>query len=216
MPEPPTVKHMMCLHVLDWRGDARPDMQYTLNISGLVGPLSIQTTSLLPAARGLCYSQQLSAANGTGSVTWSITSGNLPPGLTLNSSGSITGSATLNGTYAFNIVATDSGSPPQTASAPVSIQVVNPIQITSPAIWPAACVNQPYTFAMQTSGGLPPLQWSFVSSNWMGINLDQSTGVFSGYSSLTGTFKGLVGVFDATQQAVSQHISVTVAQCPGG
>jgi putative Ig domain-containing protein len=216
VPGPANTATTFYVHVLDWRGDARPDMQYGLNISGLVSPLSIQSTTLMPAALGLSYSQQLSAANPIGSVSWSISTGALPAGLTLNSSGSITGAATLKGTYSFTLVATDSGNPPQTASVQESIQVVDPIQITSPAVWPTACVNQPYTFAIQTSGGVPPFFWSFISNSWVGIGLDQSTGIFSGSSSVTGTFTGLLGVGDSTQHGVSQQVTLNVAQCPGG
>jgi Putative Ig domain len=202
------------VHVLDWRGDARPDMNYQLQVSGLVAPMSIQTTSIAPAARGLSYSQQLSAANGIGTVTWSIPSGSLPPGLTLSSSGSITGAATTDGTYSFSVLATDSGTPPQTATVQESIQVVDPLQITSPAVWPDACLNQPYTFAIQTSGGLQPFFWSFVSNGlWVGINLNQSTGVFSGSAGVTGTFFGVVGVGDGTQHFVSQQVTLNVVPC---
>ena len=202
------------VHVLDWRGDARPDMNYQLQVSGLVAPMSIQTTSIAPAARGLSYSEQLSAANGIGTVTWSTPSGSLPPGLTLSSSGSITGAATTDGTYSFSVLATDSGTPPQTATVQESIQVVDPLQITSPAVWPNACLNQPYTFAIQTSGGLQPFFWSFVSNGlWVGINLNQSTGVFSGSAGVTGTFFGFVGVGDGTQHFVSQQVTLNVVPC---
>ncbi len=203
------------VHVLDWRGDARPDMTYGLQVSGLVAPLSIQSTPLLPAARGLSYSQQLSGANGIGAVSWSIASGSLPPGLTLSPSGAIAGTAMSDGTYSFSVQATDSGSPRQTATAQEVIHVVEPVKITSPAIWPDACVGQPYSFAIQTSGGLPPLLWGFVSNMWVvGINLDQSTGVFSGSPTVTGTFNGTVGVNDATTHGAAQQFSLTVKQCP--
>jgi len=202
------------VHVLDWRGDARPDMQYFLNVSGVVSPLAIQSAPLLPAARGLSYSQQLSSTNGIGNVSWSLVSGSLPPGLTLNSSGAITGTATLDGTYSFTVGASDSGTPPQKAPAQEAIQVAEPVQITSSATLPDACVNQPYTFAVQTSGGIPPLLWSFVSLNWVGISLNQSNGTFGGMSSVTGTFTGTVGVNDATTHGASQQLSLTVKQCP--
>jgi hypothetical protein len=214
VPGPTNTATTFYVHVLDWRGDARPDMPYELEVSGLVAPLSIQTTSLIPAARGLAYSQQLSAANPIGNVAWTVTSGAPPPGIALSSSGALSGSATTDGTYSFKVLATDSGTPPQTATTQYTIQVVEPLQITSPAVWPDACVNQPYTFAMQTSGGAPPLGWSFFSANWIGIGLDQSTGVFSGSSSITGTFHGAVGVFDATQTSRSQNVTITVKTCP--
>src|SRR5205085_6103420 len=55
----PTTQTTFYLHVLDWRGDARPDMQYFLNISGVVEPLTISPSSLgLGATRGVNYQQQ--------------------------------------------------------------------------------------------------------------------------------------------------------------
>jgi hypothetical protein len=58
------------------------------------------------------------------------------------------------------------------------------------------------------------MNWGVVSGHWMGINFDQSTGVFSGISGVTGTFSGTIGVGDATQNGVSQNVTVTVKTCP--
>jgi large repetitive protein len=202
------------VHVLDWRGDARPDMFYALQISGAVSPLTIQTTSLAPAARTKAYSQNLTSQNGTGTITWSLAAGNLPPGLMIAANGLISGTATTNGTYPFTVQASDASNPPQTTTAQESIQVVNPVNIVSAATWPDACVNQPYSFTLQTSGGLAPFYWSFFSSNWVAINLNQSTGIFSGTADVTGTFMGTIGVNDATGQGPSQNVTLTVKQCP--
>ncbi len=202
------------VHVLDWRGDARPDMNYALVVSGATSPLSIAVTPLLPAARGLSYSQQLSSADGIGSVSWSKAGGTLPPGLALSTTGAITGVATSDGTYSFTVRASDSGNPPQTTTAQEVIQVAEPVKITSSATMPDACVNQPYTFAPQKSGGVPPLSWGFASNMWVGISLDNSTGVFSGSSSVTGTFQGYLAVVDATTHGDSQNVTLTVKQCP--
>ena len=139
------------------------------------------------------------------------TSGVLPPGLTLSSSGSITGAATINGTYAFSVQASDSANPPQTATSQQVIQVVDPLQITSPAHWPDAHVNQPYTFAMQSSCGLPPLtRGIFTTTQCVGINVNPLTGVFSGSSPVTGTFTVTVGVNDQTQHPASQQVTLNV------
>jgi hypothetical protein len=201
-------------HVLDWRGDARPDFRYALNVSGLVAPLSIPAFTLLPAARGKSYSQQLPVSAGIGSTSWALAGGNFPPGLSLANSGAITGSATVNGTYSFSVKVTDSGTPAQTATAQATIKVVDPVKITSAAVWPDACVNKPYSFSLTTTGGEPPYQWSFISNAWIAINLNQSTGVFSGTADVTGTFTGTVGVFDGTNQTDSQQVQLTVKQCP--
>ena len=213
VPGAPSTPTTFYVHVLDWRGDARPDMTYDLLVRGAVSPMAIATTALKPAARGLSYSQQLTASNATGAVSWTV-SGSLPPGLTLNSSGAITGTAATDGTYSFSIQAADSSNPPQIVSAAETIQVVDPVKIISPAIWPDACVNTPYSFAIQTTGGIAPLNFGFFSDFWVAINLDTSTGIFNGSTNVTGTFSGTVFVGDATGQGASQVVTLTVKQCP--
>jgi hypothetical protein len=53
------------------------------------------------------YSQQFSAPGATAPVTFSIVSGNLPPGLALAVDGSISGSPALMGTFQFEVRLTD-------------------------------------------------------------------------------------------------------------
>lgn len=201
------------VHVLDWRGDARPDMIYFLGVSGVASPMIITSPPLVPAARTHNYSQQMTAANGIGSVTWSKTVGNLPPGITLGTNGSLTGIATANGSYSFTLQATDSATPPQTATVQESIQVVDPVKITSSPNLPDACLNQPYTFTPTKTGGLAPFRWT-INGFWIGIFPDLSTGVFSGSSPVTGTYSVLFGVTDATNTGDGQTITLTINQCP--
>jgi hypothetical protein len=214
VPGSPSTPTTFYVHVLDWRGDARPDMVYSLNVSGVVDALKITSTNLTPAARGLSYSQQLTSLNGTTPIIWSLSSGALPPGITLSSSGLLTGPATTDGAYSFTVQAGDASTPPQVVTAAEQIQVVEPVKIVSSPTLPAACVNQPYTFALQSSGGIAPFFWGFISNFWMGINPDSSTGVFSGTSSITGTFTGRIILSDGTGHFVTQNISLTVTQCP--
>ncbi|MAT38703.1 MAG: hypothetical protein CL946_03770 [Ectothiorhodospiraceae bacterium] len=57
---------------------------------------------------GVPYSASLSAEGGDGEVLWSISSGNLPDGLTLNEEGMIFGTPTLADTVEFSVLAIDS------------------------------------------------------------------------------------------------------------
>ncbi|HET9742523.1 MAG TPA: Ig domain-containing protein [Terriglobales bacterium] len=211
VPGPATSPTAFYIHVLDWRGDARPDMTYNLTISGFAAPLSVGTSSLLPIAEGVNRSQQLLEQHATGAVTWSVASGTLPPGITLSSSGMISGAATADGTFPFTVQVTDSSTPQQTASAPESIVVADPVRITSGNLT-SACLNQPYTFTVQTTGGAQPLLWSFFGSGNFPVYL--VSGVFSGTPTMTGTFDGTVAVTDGAAQSASQQVSLTVNQCP--
>ncbi len=70
------------------------------------------TITTLPAALpngslGAPYRQVLSATGGVGPYTFTLTSGSLPPGLTLSPSGVIAGTPTSAGDFAFRLTATD-------------------------------------------------------------------------------------------------------------
>ena len=67
----------------------------------------IQTTLLAPGDVGEPYAAQLVAVGGTGAYTWSVTQGALPAGLTLSTSGAITGTPTALGSTTFTIRVTD-------------------------------------------------------------------------------------------------------------
>jgi hypothetical protein len=100
-------------------------------------PLTITTTSLPGGAVGASYSATLAASGGTPPYTWSIASGALPTGLSLNgSSGVISGTPTATGTFSFTARVTDSAA--QTATKSLSIAVTS-VQ-ASGTIWSSSTV----------------------------------------------------------------------------
>ena len=82
---------------------------------------------------GTSYSQTLTASGGITPYSWSISSGLLPAGLSLNAkSGAITGTPSAAGTSSFTVKVTDSSTPtPLTATANLSITVTQPTYATS-------------------------------------------------------------------------------------
>jgi hypothetical protein len=68
---------------------------------------TIQTGSLPIGDVGASYAAQLQATGGTGAYTWSVTDGALPDGLTLSSSGAISGIPTAVGSSTFTVRVTD-------------------------------------------------------------------------------------------------------------
>ncbi len=98
-------------------------------ITGTVNYAPTITTKSLPNGTvGAAYSQTL-AATGSGTITWSITSGSLPAGLNLNeSTGEITGTPTAEGSSTFTVKAenrygSDSRELSITINAPASVSV---------------------------------------------------------------------------------------------
>src|SRR6185437_12054771 len=86
--------------------------------------LKITTTSLLAGAVGQGYSTAMQATGGTPGYSWSVASGNFPPGLQFDStSGAIGGVPTVAGQYTFVAQVSDSAMPAQTASQSISIAI---------------------------------------------------------------------------------------------
>jgi uncharacterized membrane protein len=87
-----------------------------VNLSGTVtvgGALTIVTTTLPNGVIGTAYNGTITAQNGTGPYTWSLASGALPTGLTLNTAAtglttSITGTPTAAGVFTFTVQVADS------------------------------------------------------------------------------------------------------------
>jgi Putative Ig domain/Right handed beta helix region/Dockerin type I domain len=84
----------------DYMGTARPQGSgydigaYEYIVSTPPVSLAITTNSLPNAIVGMAYSQSLTATGGTSPYTWKIVSGTLPVGLSLSSSGVISGTTT--------------------------------------------------------------------------------------------------------------------------
>jgi len=81
--------------------------------TGMNLPLNVDiTTTLLPNGRVKdAYLQTLTAVGGVGTLTFTVSSGTLPPGLTMATDGTISGIPTASGLYTFSVDATDSGTP---------------------------------------------------------------------------------------------------------
>jgi hypothetical protein len=88
--------------------------------------LAVTTTSLPDGTEGESYNQTLAAKNGVKPYTWSFVSGNLPPSLSLNTAGVLSGTPSAAGTFSFTVQVSDSTTPtPQVATQSLSL-VVNP------------------------------------------------------------------------------------------
>jgi hypothetical protein len=81
---------------------------------------TITTASLPDGSRNVAYSQTL-AATGTTPITWSLTTGGLPPGITLAANGVVSGVPTKVGSWSFGVTAANGVLPNATASYTIKV-----------------------------------------------------------------------------------------------
>ncbi len=96
---------------------------YSLNIGAAT--ITLSPATLPGATYESSYSQTLTASGGTSTYSFSVTSGSLPAGLTLSSSGELSGTPTAAGPSTFTVSATDSstGTGPYSGSQAYSLTV---------------------------------------------------------------------------------------------
>ena len=82
--------------------------------------------TLPPALPGAAYDASLQASGGTTPYTFTLTGGSLPPGLSLNQAGEISGTPTGgSGVYGFTVQVTDNSQPSASTSESLSITVTS-------------------------------------------------------------------------------------------
>lgn len=151
-------------------------------------PLTIETTTLPGASAEISYGAVLEASGGVPPYTWSLSLGSrLPSGLSLSSSGIITGVPieVVSGTYTFVVQVKDATGATSLASfgiaytaAPDDTVVVEyPPTVTTTSL--ADCtVGQACVRTVSASGGDSPYSWTAVGLP-TGLSMS-STGVLSG------------------------------------
>jgi hypothetical protein len=169
-----------------------------------VGPATLPTATI-----GSAYSQTLVAAGGTGSYTYSVTAGSLPPGLTLNmTTGVLSGTPTATGTTAFSITATDGNG--ATASRAYTF-TVNPALALNPASLANGTVGAAYSQTVVASGGNGSVTYSVtVGASPAGLALNATTGVLSGTPTTAGTGSFTITATDSGGATVARVYTVTV------
>lgn len=166
---------------------------FTLVIAPLITP---GQNTLPDAIQAVPYSAILRASGGSGSYAWNLSSGSLPPGLTMNSSGVVGGTPLAAGSYTFSIVVADTGvlTPPPPAAQSLTLVVRPALQITTPSPLPTATTGQAYSAQFQATGGGTSLQWSLAGGPLpTGLALTPA-GLLSGNPSAAGQFTLTVSV----------------------
>jgi hypothetical protein len=180
--------------------DATKNGTTTITVSAVP---AITTTSPLPAGtEGTAYNQTIAASGGAGTLTFSITGGALPAGLTLSGSGAITGTPTgPNVTSPFTVTVTDSsaaGAKTASNAFSITINLPPPPTITTTSL-AAGVEGTAYSQTVQATGGLTPYTFSIsVGSLPAGLSINAATGA------ITGTPTGPNGTANFTVQVADR------------
>ncbi len=124
--------------------------------------LKISDISLSAGKGGVSYYKKLEASGGSGTITWSVTSGSLPDGMTLvSSSGIINGTPREDGTFDITIEVSDGESQDsQTVSLKINPQHAN--LIISNLSLPKGEAGIAYSQPLEASGGTGSYKWEIT------------------------------------------------------
>jgi hypothetical protein len=135
--------------------------QIAIGVAGTV----LSVTGNPPAAvLGVPYMATLQASGGTQPYAWTISSGNLPAGLKLSTSGVITGNPTTVGASTFVATATDAASAVASASFRIAVTAsasTGTLTIGTGSL-PTGTVSVPYSSSVAIAGGTGPYTCSIV------------------------------------------------------
>ena len=177
-------------------------------------------STLSPGMVGGAYAQNFFLSGGAAPYTWSLASGQLPPGLALrtfsdprDANDELAGTPVTVGTYTFTMRLTDYNG--QQATQQFTLTIDPPLQITG--TMPAGTVGKPYSHDLIATGGAPPYSWFVVNNiNELppGLTLDSTApdfnNVLAGTPSQAGTFSFPMEVQDSQDNTVFGTVTVTI------
>ncbi len=173
------------------------------------------TISFAPAAGevSVAYSQQPTLTGGTAPISWSITAGSLPAGLSISpTTGAISGTPTASGTFSVTIAATDAFN--VTALRTVTL-VIAALPAFSPATPPAGQTGVAYSSTLEVTGGTAPLTWALAAGSLPpGLTLNTGNGTLSGTPTTAATYRFTVRVTDGFDQTATKSVSLIVNPGP--
>jgi len=169
---------------------------YTLEVAA---PTLTLTPATLPASTaGTVYTQALSADGGVAPYSFALSAGTLPAGLTLTSSGTLSGTPTEAGTFNVSVTATDTYG--QAVTGAYALDVAQPTLTLAPGggALPNATAGVAFSQSLAVSGGSAPYTATLSGALPTGITFNPATLAFAGTPTESGTFTFDVTATDST------------------
>ena len=170
---------------------------YTLSVRQ---PLAVQSplgSQVRPTGEvGVRFKKAFAGTGGSGTYTWSVSSGALPDGVALDAkSGTVSGTPRTAGSYQFVLTAKDSEG--RVASTTAAMRVATRLLIKTSRLG-VATVARAYHARLVARGGVQPLKWRVVRGKLPpGTVLSQRLGTLTGLPRGAGSFSVTVEARDA-------------------
>jgi hypothetical protein len=153
------------------------------------------------------FEAMLAATGGNGTYTWSLTSGTIPPGLTL-ADGAIAGRPTTAGVYPFTATVTDAEG--RVANYLARIIIARKLAISALRLRPAKQLVY-YQMKLKTVGGVLPRTWRIVRGPLpRGIRFDRTLGLLYGIPTRPGRFRVTIEATDTLGVKAKKTLSIVV------
>ncbi|MDR3726304.1 MAG: putative Ig domain-containing protein [Terracidiphilus sp.] len=184
-----------------------------LSLTINAAPAITFTSATMPAATyNVVYAGSAAATGGAGTLAYSLSSGPLPTGLSLNAStGAITGTPAVVGTFPITVKAADAYG--DSATQTYSIVSSYPALAVATSTLPNGYVGSTYTKTLLATGGSGTgYVWSVASGSTLPAGLTLSgAGILSGTPTTAGTPSFTVSVTDSVSNpAGTATLSMTI------
>jgi len=198
-------RYVFLLRVTDALGGTQ-EKEIVLNVDFTPPPLLISPATLPPATVGVAYRQQVSVAGGREPYTLRTT-GNVPPGLSVSATGTVSGTPTAPGTFTFTIQVIDAVGSTLFKAYTV---VVGNLRYTGPAAY-TFYVSEAVKVTLTAEGGSAPYQFAVASGTMpAGLTLSDK-GELTGTPTTEGTANLTVRVTDSAARVVTAPVGITVS-----
>ena len=161
------------------------------------------------AVIGQPYSAALAVVGGSAPYQWTISSGTLPSGLSLDAANAlVAGVPSQVGSSGYVLQVNDSSNKSATRACTIQVNGVS-LTITTASL-PDGVVGVQYSTTLAASGGQGPYSWSIVSAGAPdGFSLDAS-GALTGTASTAGAFSFTVQVTDQANNVAAQTFTLNI------